>query len=443
MIKKINLYLFFLCFLWFGIGCQPAANPLVKFRNIDNQIGILGPIFLELNASIQADQLIKSLKIIPEVDLNYKISNNLLEIQPKTFFDADREYQLSLKMNESVVKDLEAENDIIWKFKTRPACLNYIASTIQSPEIWRFCLDDRVKTQLSHTNGRVRGFDPSLDGNWIVYSTWNEKGGTDIWLMDRDGKKQKRLYSCEIDVCTETKFIFGNAKIAFVRINKNAKNENNPYEIFIFDISSSNASKIFIMERIQPTFLESSGDHEYFSFFEVNSDSIWVLDSKLQIIMKIPSAEGLGGSWNRKEGNFTYSTLVHWGGIPYGEINQWNPGTGSIQSHFGGKEELNEYFFPQWRPQGDWLAAGYRPIEGSASKQIVIFSKEGEQQINVTQEQSYSNSSFSWSFDGELIAYQRLQLGLSNASPEIGLWRMKDQSHFILEKNASTPKWIP
>lgn len=425
------------------ISCQSVTNSFVEFEEYGKKIGALGPIIINLRIPVEQKQFTNGIHISPKADLDFQFNENELEIRPKSFFIADKDYQLSLSLEKTNDEEPATQNDYIWDFKTRSVCLIYLSSPILSPEIWRYCFDGQVRTQLSHTNGQVQYFNPSSDGNWIIYSTLNEKGVTDLWIMDRDGKQERNLYSCGMDTCIDTNFIFGGKKIIFVRIPKNTLITNTSNEILIMDISSRQITTLMPDEKIQPSFLDASKDDKYISFFDQTSSSFWIWNVEKQSFTKIPSDSGLGGSWSRQSGEFTYSQMVFWGGIPYGEINRWNPVTGSIESLFGGKEELNEYFLPQWRPQGDWLAAVYRPIEGSASKQIILLSKDVDGKIAVTIDQSYSYSSFSWSFDGEMIAYQRFQLGIPGSVPEIGVWRMSDQLHVIIEKNASSPKWIP
>ena len=429
-----------------SVGCQIGDKSAVSLiNNIKEGVGVYGPITINFVNPILNGTIEKGIKINPPIKVKLQWQGTHLNILPETFFLFDQSYQITLVNSEStqVVNNNSPENS--WNIKTHPECLLYIGSANQSPEIWKDCLNDNSKIQLSQTQGKIFDFSTSDDGEWIIYSIKNEQDGTDIWLMDRNGKANQIFYKCNEDLCLEPKFAPDGSKVVFFHSKKNQGTlaENKKNEILIIDILSGNESSLVIDNNVNATFLQWSADQKYISFFDSFSSSFWIVNVNSDKTIEIPSGEGLGSSWNRFMPTFVYSSLNYWGGIPYGQISEWDEISTSIKHLFGNEKDLNEYFSPQRRPQGDWIAASYRPIEGSASKQIAIFSIDGKKQELVTNEQTYSYSSFSWSINGEKIAFQRLQIGVRDSVPEIGLWMMSDQSKVIIENNASSPKWIP
>jgi len=444
-VKIVSHFLLLIIILWMAISCRPVALAPLIMEHPEQKIGSLGPIIFDYDASSIPASWINDFKIEPEVALNFHTSKDKVEIRPDLFFLPDQEYELSLEVINRESRVNSERKNYSWSFKIHPVCLLYLGSISHSPEIWRYCLDDQLKVQISHTEGRINDFDPSYDGKWIVYTVLNDRGGSDIWMMDRDGKFPKRIYVGDICLCTQVKFIPGDQLITFVKMPKNSDAASQALEIFLLDLSTLQVTAINNKDTVmKPQLFETFYDDSMITFFDPVSSYIWVYDIDKGLTLNFPSGEGLGGSWNRVDGTFNYSRMVYWGGIPYGEVIQYDPISRKNEILFGGKNELNEYFYPQWRPQNDFLATAYRPIEGSASKQIILLSKGSSKPvIEVTTDQSYTYGNFSWSYDGQLIAYQRHQLGKSSALPEVGLWRINDQSHFILSNNASSPKWMP
>jgi Tol biopolymer transport system component len=440
------IYRFFWLFLvpLMAIGCNSiGVNPVV-LQDDGRRVGVLGPIILSMDGSYDELEIENNIHISPNVNLNVLVNGRQVELRPEKFFTADTTYHLSLNLVPEKKDGKNSVSNLSWEIKTNPACLLYIQSAVDAPEVWKYCLDSQEKTQISSTDGHIQSFDPSSNGRWIVYSVLNEAGGTDIWIMNREGGKNRKLYGCEKDTCSGMKFINDGMQILFARQHKVILNGDPPTEILLLDQLTQKATTLPIGEKIQPSFLDVSTDEKYLSFFEQYSAAFWIYDIEhLKLIAKIPSGDGLGGSWNRKSGSLIYSQMVLWGGIPYGEIMQWDPSSDNLKTLFGGKEEQYEYFLPQWRPESDWIAIGVRPIEGSASRQIILISSDGEKKIEVINDQSFSSTSFSWGFDGETLVFQRFQLGKSNAVPEIGLWRMQDRSFLVIQKNAIMPKWLP
>jgi hypothetical protein len=439
----MKCFYFLLISLIFLVGCISEPPPLVLVDEASQRIGGLGPVRFKINSPFQSDQTINRVKIKPDTDLILSVKKDILEIKPRTFFLPDFQYEITLINDKSENITDKKETEFSWRFKTQPICLLFIASVTKTPEIWKSCLENQLAVQLSHTNGRVADYDPSVDGRWIVYSVTNEKGGADIWMMDRDGKNNRIIYSCGTDVCTNLQFIADDEFIAFVKLTKYSENENSGFEISLINKSQLTITRLLVNEKVNPILLGSNSIDSKLTFFDTISTSIWIVDIETKAVTKLPAGEGLGGSWNRMDGTFTFSRMVYWGGIPFGELVNFDPVAGKERILIGSEKEPNEYFNPQWRPQHDYLAVAYRPIEGSSSKQIILISKDGEQKIEVSKDQTYSYGKFAWSIDGQLIAYQRIQLGNSNATPEIGLWTFENQSNLILETGAAVPKWLP
>ncbi len=443
--KKAFLILLVLIPFILNAGCRSSADQLVVFAGIGQDIGIRGPIILKSNQPDIFDPMTSTITITPYVELHLIYKEDSLEICPKTSFQPDQEYKLTLTVRDIRKESMQGKTNFSWNFRTNPACLLYLAPVTQSPEIWRYCLDDRIQTQLSRTEGQVLGFNPSPDGKWIVYSSKNREGGSDIWLMDRQGKSPRRLIDCGKNFCTDVKFAGDEKTIAFIKNTLTAVADNNQWtnEIHLMDIAEQKTYILSVDEKINPFLMDMTNGKKRLAFFDQRSSFIWIHDLNKKTTIKLPSGEGLGGSWNKTNEYFTFARMNYWGGIPYGEIYQYDPSSGAIGSFLDGREDSYEFFSPQWRPQGDWLAIGVRPIDGSASKQIILVSKDKQQRVSVSLDQMYSYGFFSWSGDGKMIAYQRLQMGVSNVLPQIGLWRLEDRSLIILEENAAAPQWIP
>jgi hypothetical protein len=442
--KRLLILLLFISTI--GIGCQVGNKSTVSFiNNVKEEVGVHGPITLVFNDLILNGSIEKGIKINPPVKIKFQWQGTRLNIFPETFFSFDQNYQISLA-NSGKSQDVKnSPPEYYWNIKTHPECLLYIGSANELPEIWKVCLNEKSRTQLSKTLGKIIDFNISDDGEMVVYSVKNDLDGTDLWLMDRNGKDNRILYKCNEDLCLEPNIAPDGSSVILFLSRKNQGNlaEHKKNEILIIDILSGKESRSVIDINVNATFLQWSPKQKYISFFDGLSSAFIVVDIKTNQIIELPSGEGLGGSWNRFKPTFVYSGLNYWGGIPFGQINEWDDRTNSIHNLFGNEKDLNEYFYPQWRPQGDWIAASFRPVQGSASKQIALFSDDGIKQLLVTSEQDFSYSSFSWSMDGEKMAFQRFQMGTRDSVPEIGLWMMNDQSKVIIEKNASSPKWIP
>lgn len=440
--KYLNCFLLIL-FIIALVGCKSSTPPIIRIEDASQKIGTLGPLRFKFNSPSEPALIIDQLKIKPHTDLDYLIKEGILEVRPKTFFLPDVQYEISLPSVGLESKENSLQKNFSWKFITQPRCLLYIGSVNENPEIWKYCLDQQVKMQLSHTQGHIAAYDPSADGRWIAYSVYNAEGGADIWLMDRDGKNNRMIFSCGKDDCIDLQFVADDEDIVFIKLNKNLEKGKSGFEINLVNRSQLTATNIFSGENLDPILFEPDSTGSKITFFDKRSSSIWIFGIETKTLTKLPAGEGLGGNWNRMDDTFIFSRMVYWGGIPYGELVNYDLVSGEETVFFGSEKEPNEYFNPQWRPQHDYMAISYRPVEGSASKQILLISQDGKQKIEISNNQSYSYGNFTWSTDGQFLAYQRIQMGKSNAAPEIGIWSYKSQLFSIINTEAAMPKWLP
>jgi hypothetical protein len=427
-------------------GCQifHKVSPELINNSLEG-IGVLGPIILDFGKPIQKISIEKAIRIIPSVPLRFQWQGTRLNIFLETPLSPEQQVQVFLEKKAFFPEEVLDQSEFLWSIKTHPECLIYIGSATELPEIWKVCLNNNSRAQLSQSNGKIIDFNVSNDGQWIIYSVKNNLNGSEIWVMDRNGRKNHVLFQCTDNFCHEPNYSSDGLSAIFIRSGKNNENlvSGNNDEVLHLNIQSGKVERILTDQRLNVSFLQWSADQKFISFFNGVSSSFWIVNLSNKQITEIPSDEGLGGTWKRNADSFIFADLNYWGGIPFGQINQWDEKTNSIQHLFGDENEPNEYYLPQSQPQGEWIATAYRPVEGSASKQIALFSPIGNQRLLITNEQAFSYSSYSWSFNGELLAFQRFQIGISNSVPEIGLWRMSDQSKVIIAKNASSLKWIP
>ncbi len=300
------------------------------------------------------------------------------------------------------------------------------------PEIWQFCEQENIP--LTQTQGEVVDFAVSRSGSWIVYAVRNEKGGTDIWKMDREGKNKEKIYACGEVTCNNLAIDYLGLKIAFYSQGPDGT-------LILFSLLDN---QTILVERGNISNVDFSPNGQLLRYFKNKKGDLRVLDIKnMNLILTLESDSDLIGSWRHDSSSFLFGTQNYWGGIAGIEIFEANVGrTGSFTKLFNGQELSINYFQPTYF-SNEKLAVLVRIGFNGNSKQIWVVDKDGEQIFELTNDHQYDHSALSWNSAEEKLAFQRYLLTSSDSLPEVWIWENTNNQFQLIAKNAAHAIWIP
>ena len=415
-------YLFIQFVLFFITGllssCRNANN--ANISPVD--IGSTGPISIDKGKiPFNVDEDV-TVQITPFVDFKLDSADETLIVFPAEPLKIGGNY------NVIITKD---GVDHIHKTIVRQPCLVYLGNVTNEPEIWKSCGQENVP--LTQTEGGVVDYAVSRSGNWIVYAAMNEKGGTDIWKMDREGKNNRKVFACGEVICNNLAIDPFGFKIAF--FSKGADGE-----LILFRINEN--QPIFI-ERGNISNVDFSPNGQFLRYFENNKACLRVLDiDNINMIQTIESDSDLIGSWNQDSSSFLFGMQNYWGGIAGIEIFETNIGTGSLTKLFDGQELSINYFQPTYFKSENLVVLVRMGFNGN-SKQIWVINKNGDKIFELTNDHQYEHSALSWNSAEEKLAFQRYLLTRSDSLPEVWVWENQNNQFQFIAKNAARAIWIP
>lgn len=412
----IKLVLFF--FTGFLSSCSNAND--VNINPVD--IGSTGPISInKLKIPFNVDEDI-TVQITPFIEFKLNSVDSALIVIPAEPLEIGKEYDVL------ITKD---EIDHIHRTIVRQPCLVYLGNVTLEPEIWQFCGQENIP--LTQTEGGVVDFSVSSSGSWIVYAVRNEKGGADIWKMDREGKNKEKVYECGKVVCSNIAIDPVGLKIAFNLIKTDS-------DLILFPI---NEDREILIERGNISYVDFSPNGQFLRYFENNKRRLKVLDiDNLNLIQTVESDSDLIGSWRYDSSSFLYGMQNYWGGIAGIEIFEANIGMSTLAKLFDGQELSFNYFQPTYITSEN-LAVLVRMGFNSNSKQIWVVNQDGNKLYEITNDQQYDHSALSWNSAEEKLAFQRYLLTSSDSLPEVWIWECKNNQFQLIAKNASRAIWIP
>ena len=391
----IKLVLFF--FTEFLSNCSNAKD--TNISPVD--IGSIGPISIDKGKiPFIVDEDI-TVQITPSIKFKLNRADEALILFPAEPLEIGEEYDVIINKDGL---------DHIHKTIVRQPCLVYLGEVTDGPEIWQFCGQENIP--LTQTEGEVVDFAVSRNGSCIVYAARNEKGGTDIWKMDREGKNKEKIYACG-EVASNNLVIDPlGLKIAFYSKRANG-------ELILFAINENQA---ILIEKGNISNVNFSPYSQFLRYFENKKGYLRVLDiDNVDLIQTIESDSDLIGSWRHDSRSFLFGMQNYRGGIADIEIIEANVGTGSLTKLFDGQELSINYFQPMYFNNENLVVLVRIGFNGN-SKQIWVIDEDGEKIFELTNNHQYNHSALSWNSAEEKLALQRYLLISSDSLPEVWIW---------------------
>lgn len=319
----------------------------------------------------------------------------------------------------------------------------YLANS-QAPELWVNSAQGDTPRQLTVTGGKVFDYNVSGDGSKIIYSVQNEQKGLDLWEMDRQGDQTRLLLACAADWCINPAYSPDGKKIAYSRRRASQEGvEPDAPGVWIFDPAADSTDPLYTNANIGGFTPVWSPDGQSLAFFDGLSLGVRIFEINSGADMFFESHAGMVGEWSPDSRQFLYLDYLSGQVQPYAVVYLVDVETRQPRRLLGGEGDPVDYSTPSWSPDGDVLAVALRPLSGSLSKQLWLMRPDGSQVQSITTDQTFTHASYHWSPDGQMLVFQRLQLGASASRPQVAVWKRSDGTILQLAEDAFQPRWLP
>ena len=356
----------------------------------------------------------------------------------------DTIYTASLSGEISTAAGRALRVDRTWDFTLRPPDLLYFVPQGEGGEIWRASADGFDPRPLTDTAGAVQEFAADRSGSLIAFSALNSAGGSDLWVMDRDGENQSRLLDCGADLCGEPAWSMDRARIAYTRsIYNPSAGGYAPAQVWTVEAESRETAQLYQSEIAfghSPSF---SPDGRKLATYDTTQNAIRVLDLLTSQESGIPRTLPGSGDWSADSRQILFTDVLTAENEPFVEIYIADLQNGEVRIAFETPSTDTDFSQPRWHPDGNWLAVALRPVNAGISKALWVLPLSLGAPIRVTDEPSANYSAYQWDPWGEILVFQRLSLG--GSEPQITRWRWDWETREavqILEEGAR-PQWLP
>lgn len=410
----------------------------------DGVVGERGPLVLNFRQPMARGSVESSWGLSPAVTGYFEWLGDKLYFWPKVGFNPQKTFVLSLKAGATNQQGRVLKRELTWTFSIRQPQVVYLGNPNTAAEVWRISLDGQQKWPLTSSGGRVFDFAPAPDGNHIVFSFWNDQGGTDLGIVDRNGKQQRILVSCGSERCFQPAWTPDSRRLFFTRLTHDSQGGGMRSEIWFYDFDASSPDLFLGGPDLDVNSPIWSPDGDYLAVYDSRAKAVRILPRLGGETAVIPTTVQQRVHWSSDSRRVYFVVEASDGLFPYHEVFVADLDSRSTDHLMTDEHALWDTSLPIESPDGSLLMVSRRALDGPVGKQLWLMpvGEKGETK-QITTEAVFSYAAYQWEPAGRAVVFQRIDLSRSDALPQIALWWREEGDLQILVEDAALPDWLP
>jgi len=421
-------------------------QPQVVFPAQDGMIGGRGPVELRFQQDMERFSVESRLSFEPAWQGVWRwLDDRTIRFFPNTTLREGNSLKLILAEGARSRDGRVLRQPFEAALKIRPAALVFLRDPLISAELVRMDPLSGENSFLTDSGGRVFDFAVSPDGERIIYSRINLRGGSDLVLIRRDGSEEKVLVKCAEFACIEPAWTPDSRYVAYTHYESGltASMVEAVGKIYILDVESGSSNLLFNNPGLYGALPSFSPDGTAVSFYDFGENAIRLVNLVDGSSSIIPSRVTGRGSWSPDGATLIVADWDGEGTIPRSTLFRLDLASRSVSRFFDDSFEVLDVSLPAWSPDGELLICGLQTESRQEGKQLWLFERSGQSVQQITGDPQMNYSSYQWSPDGNRVVFQQVNLSQSDDAPKVLIWYRADNRIETLFNNAAFPQWMP
>lgn len=428
--------------IWFGsqIGIRVTAD-----LSTDNPIGPYEALTFQFSEPVNRFLVIDIFNINPEVAGSFNwVDTKTLQFIPYEPFQLDTIYTVTLEAGAWTQNGRGTKKPVSWNFHVRQPLVVYLATEEGKSPLWAIDPESGDRTPLVDEALKVFNFDTSYNGEFVVFSAFNEQGGIDLWRVERGGGESTLMLQCGPDRCSVPAISFYGSRVAYVReaaIPGPVLQHGAP-RIWILDLDTRQNSPLYEDQQIIGYGPVWSPDGTRLSSYDGLADEIRLLDILTGNQLIVPSQTGGPVTWSGDSNTLVFTDVTSNETGTYTRVRQAKLITDEIITLLGDSDDIDyHYNAVAWSPIENKLVIGLQFEQDDPSKALWLIDIATLGGQVIANQPDYVYNEPQWDPWGRALVFQQFKLK-GAYTPEIGLWMPGyDEPQFITE--GILPHWLP
>jgi hypothetical protein len=426
------------------LGNQMGIRVTAEFST-GNSVGPFGPLTLVFSGPVDEYRVIDTFYTEPEVEGIFTLVDaKTLRFVPTEPFEPDITYEMGLSEGPLTNEGVFLKKSKSWKFRVRSPLVTYLVVDANRSRLWTVEPETGNTNPLTDESFKIFDFDASRDGEFVIFSAFNNQQGIDLWRVNRAGSNPVLLLQGGPDRCSVPAISPDGNSVAYVReaANPSPDLQFGSPRIWLLNIEAQKDAPLYEDKQILGYKPVWSPDGTYIASFDGFSNQIHLLNLITSEHFIIPSQKGSPVTWSGDSSTFVYTDIKTNESGPRTWVQAADLVIGETTTLFGEKDDRDYYYNSlAWSPVEDELVVGLRFEENSSAEALWLidpFKREGP---TIASQPDYVYDAPSWDPWGKALIFQ--QFNLRGAyKPEIDLWKRGMEAPKVVAEGIMS-HWLP
>ncbi len=343
-----------------------------------------------------------------------------------------------------------------WRFTTGQTRLLFLGRDDKNHDQLTLALPARASVSITPAGGTptaltqepfgVWDYAVSTEGSAIVYAAMRQDGGSDLVIIEPDGRGRRKLLDCPQAMCNGAAWFPDGRQLVYERHTLPAPGAfPAPGRLWRLNLDTGQTEPVFQDSQKLGFGPHISTNGQWLAYFAPGEQAVQLYHLREGRTLMVPSQMGEPPVWSPRSDAVAMSDLLFMGertAVHLFRVDVESSGVTDVSGAENVSGVPNDDGAPDWSPDGEWIAFRHKS-PAAMTAQIWVMRRDGTQARKLTDDESHFHYAPTWSPDGRTLAIQRFPLDDLLASPGIWLLDVATGQLRELVSPGTRPSWLP
>jgi len=417
-----------------------SSYPLPNAAQVSTQTGVQAIFSQEMAISEQ-----EPIQLSPPVAGSVRWDGRIIAFLPTEPLAPGTTYSVIIPAGLQSQQGRPLLTPIQWQFTTSQPRVLFIGWDEEDRSQLYLATPGKLEETVQLTQERLGVLDYSLspDGRGVVYAALREDNGSDLWLIDIDGRNARPLLDCTGAACSGAVWTPDGGRLVYEQRNMPFPGTPpGPPRLYWFELTSGGTTPVFADSQWLGMAARFSDDGQWLSYVAPLEQEVQIYNVNDGRTLRITSRMGQPGIWHPRLNQLLVNDIQFQENSHSIHLFLVDLAT-SEMTNLSGEEAVVSDQLPRYAPDGSWISIGRKEPRQPMGHQIWLLRADGRETRQLTADPDIHHGPAYWSPDGRTLLFERYHLSRPNADPEIWLLEVETGAMSQVSSFGTQPAWLP
>jgi len=408
------------------------------------------PIQVTFSTPIREDDIEKFLLMEPNTTGIYQVIGSTVVFTPSVPWNQDQTVIVTVLPGLKSNRGIPLRKGISWQFTTRHPWLLFLMETDGQSDLYSIDPAGLDVEMIISGPENVLDYHTASDSS-IYYSSSLPEGGSIIQKLNLADRKEEIKYTCIKAVCSQVRISPDQQILVFHRTesSNNAGYKKPALWMLMLEDGQFNGDPVPVGIKDHSTRDPSWSNNGWLAFYDETSAAFQFYYPASGQRVSFDNTTGEPGSWSA-DGELYAAPDINFPAVPandteyFSQLLLYNLQTGAVSELT--RDNRMEDILPAFSPKGDQLVFARRFLNQenwTPGRQMWAINVDGTNPRPLTDSGVDNHLGFSWSPNGDLLAYLKFNTASFTGNRELWLMNMLTGSNQKILMEAYNLQWLP